>query len=160
MLRCDKVFRNNTKSAYSDKSPKPVVMEGERACAAVLRRLRRGPRVLAIDFALFRLWLERPAAVVPSVSAISPGCDFPVGDARGALNCVIWNVEDEIVLVGFGCAVSVRLCHDRYPLWKDLGPGTASAPARWSLCRRSQRANLRSCEERRLCEVLSGVTPY
>jgi cytochrome oxidase Cu insertion factor (SCO1/SenC/PrrC family) len=71
------------------------------------------PCVFAVDVALVYPRLERPAAVVPSLGAIGEGRDFSFGDACRALQRIIWNIEGEIVLIEFGFAVCVRLCHGR-----------------------------------------------
>jgi hypothetical protein len=54
-----------------------------------------------VDLRLFYPRLKGPATVVPSLRAIDPGRDLSLGDTRRAFQCVIWNIEREIVLCEF-----------------------------------------------------------
>jgi hypothetical protein len=59
--------------------------------------------------------LLRPTAIVPNVGAIYPR-DRPTLDAaRGALQCLVWNIDIENSLVAFD-AISNLIVHGTIPL--------------------------------------------
>jgi hypothetical protein len=58
--------------------------------------------------------LLRPPAIVPNVGAIYPRDRPTIDTARGALQCVVWNVDVENYLVTFG-AISHVMVHGAIP---------------------------------------------
>jgi hypothetical protein len=59
--------------------------------------------------------LLRPPAIVPNVGAIYPRNRLALKAARGALQCVVWNIDIENYLVTFD-AISNVIVHGTIPL--------------------------------------------
>ncbi len=65
--------------------------------------------------------LLRPPAIVPNVSAIYPRNRPALDAARGALECVVWNIDIENSLVTFDAIINVTI-HGTVPLslWRPF----------------------------------------
>ena len=69
--------------------------------------------------AIERTRLLRPPAIVRNVGAIYPRNRLGLYAARGALQCVVWNIDIENSLVTFDAIINVTV-HGSVPL--SLGP--------------------------------------